>query len=815
MKKMKKNLEDIFESFANYVCRNKMWIIILTLVTAAGMIYQVPNLKFNGSIEGFLKVGDPDLQAYNEFRHQFGEDGQVIIAIHSPNIFSLHFLKKLKALHEDLEKEVPFMEEITSMVNARNVRGSEGVFIVENLLAEWPQDEKALDALKQRVLSNQIYENLLISKDSYFTTITIKPDRYSQRNKKHDIFDQFIKKDDVQKILKNKDKSFLHPVEISQLVKAVNRVVKRHNDSDFKIYCAGSPIVSDNIISMVRKDMPTFTRVCLLLICILLFLLMRRLSLVFLSMLIVGLSLFSTFGLMAFLDRAIKPPTQILLSIIIVAGICDSVHILSVFYRRFDKTGEKEASIIYAVKHCGIPCLFTSLTTSAGLLSFVSSELSPICDLGIFGAIGVTLAMLYTLLLLPPILSLAPIKRRKPKGDTDSITFLDRIIQYLGSFANRHPVKVLMGAAPLILMICIMGLGHLRFYHNSLKWLPEDSKIRKDTEKIDKKLKGSINLEVIMDTKTNYGLHNYQILTRLNEATGEIKKLENDEITIGKSIVVSDVLREINQALNDNNPEFYKVPDGLLINQEFLLFENSGSDDLEDFVDSMYRKARFSIRVPWLEAGIYSKFIDRVQKLFNRKFDNKTSFKTTGKMAILAKTSSAVMRSLADSYILCILAVSMLMILVLKSFKLGLLSMIPNILPVFFILGIMGIFRMPFDTFSMLIGAIVLGLIVDDTIHFFHNYKKYYQETNDTDKTIKLTLLRVGRPLLITSIILIIGFSSYTLSSLSNVQDFGIIMGFTVLVALLFDLMITPAILTLIYRAKSIAWAGKKCLETN
>ena len=119
MKKIKWNLEDIFESFARYACRNKILIIIFTLAVAALMIYHVPNLKFNGSIEGFLKDDAPDLLAYNEFRHQFGEDGQVIIAIHSTNIFSHHFLKKLKALHSR-RKTFLHPVEISQLVRAVN-----------------------------------------------------------------------------------------------------------------------------------------------------------------------------------------------------------------------------------------------------------------------------------------------------------------------------------------------------------------------------------------------------------------------------------------------------------------------------------------------------------------------------------------------------------------------------------------------------------------------------------------------------------------------------------------------------------------------
>ena len=191
MKNLRNRVERGFENFAYFVYRHRIKTVIIMLLLMATLISQIPKITIDTSTEGFLHENDPTLLAYNAFRDQFGRDEVVIIAIKSPKIFSQTFLKKLKILHQDLEENVPYIDDITSLVNARNTRGEAEELIVEDLLEEWPQNETEMAVLKNRVISNPLYKNLLISEDGQFTAIVIKTQSYSGLGQDADVLAGF------------------------------------------------------------------------------------------------------------------------------------------------------------------------------------------------------------------------------------------------------------------------------------------------------------------------------------------------------------------------------------------------------------------------------------------------------------------------------------------------------------------------------------------------------------------------------------------------------------------------------------------------
>jgi predicted RND superfamily exporter protein len=179
MSQIRKKIELWFESFSLFLCRYRWWTLAVMLGLVGGLAAQLPQITFDTSNESFLHPSDPTLVAYNEFRRQFGRDDVIIIAIEPPNVFDQKFLKKLTDFHDDLQAQVPHVEDITSLVNARNTRGEGDLLIVEDLLEHWPGDQAALKALRDRVMSNPLYLNRLISEDGHLTTLVIQANTFS------------------------------------------------------------------------------------------------------------------------------------------------------------------------------------------------------------------------------------------------------------------------------------------------------------------------------------------------------------------------------------------------------------------------------------------------------------------------------------------------------------------------------------------------------------------------------------------------------------------------------------------------------------
>jgi len=232
------------------------------------------------------------------------------------------------------------------------------------------------------------------------------------------------------------------------------------------------------------------------------------------------------------------------------------------------------------------------------------------------------------------------------------------------------------------------------------------------------------------------------------------------------------------------------------------LFENSGSDDLEDFVDSGFSKARITVKLPYIDALDYTQLIAKINEEIKIHFENKAQVTVTGTSNLLARIMDAAIHSSAISYMLALVLITIMMLILIGDVKIGLISMIPNIAPILVMTTVMVLFDMPLDMFTMLIGAIAIGLAVDDTVHFMHNFRKYEMIHNDIDKAVKLTLLTTGRAMIVTTIVLSFGFFVFMGASMSNIFNFGLLTGIAIIVAVLADFLLVPALMKVMAKNK-------------
>lgn len=804
MANIRNRVEAWFETLARIIFHNRIKTLIIMALLIAAFASQLPKIFFDFSTEGFLHEEDPTLMEYRAFRKQFGRDEVLIVALSVQNLFTQKTLKKIKALHEELEDNVPFLEDITSIVNARNTRGEGKTLVVEDLLENWPQSASDMAALKDRIFSNRMYTNMLISEDGRFTTIILKTQNYSVPEKDFDVLDGFEEDGDESEDeggTTAEEDSFLSNEENAAFVTAVQDIVKKYEGPDFPVYVVGTPAVTHFLKQSMMKDMRKFMGLAMATIIFFLFIMFRKTAGVILPVVVVLLSLVSTLGIMAAAGIPIKLPTQILPSFLLAVGVGASVHILAIFFQHFRQHNNKEDAIAYAIGHSGLAVVMTHVTTASGLLSFATAEIAPIADLGVFAGIGVMLALFYTIILLPALLAVFPVNNKTPAADRGKPAAMDRFLTRVGNFSTGRPWLILAATA-VIIALSLFSASTIRFSHDVLAWFPENSSIRTATEKIDHELRGSITLEIIIDTGAENGLFDPDVLNRLENAAAYAESIAYEDIFVGKAWSLSTLLKEIHQALNENQPAFYAIPQNRdLVAQELLLFENSGSDDLEDYVDSQFSKARFTIKIPFKDGIKYTPFMDIITTYLDDNFPAMT-VTTTGMITLLFKTVSAAMVSMARSYLVALAVVTILMIFLIGKVRIGLLSMIPNLAPIIVMLGIMGAFSLPMNLFTMMVGSVAIGLAVDDTIHFMHNFRRYYEETHDPVTAVHETLQTAGRAMLVTTIVLSLGFFSFMFASMNNLFYFGALTGLTIIMALASDYLVAPALMVVVNRPR-------------
>lgn len=808
-------IEKGFAGFGHWIYRHHWLALVAILLLAAGLISQIPKLTVDTSTEGFLHPEDPTLLDYDVFREQFGRDELILVTIQAPDIFAPAFLEKLRKLHADLKAEIPYLDDITSLVNARDTRGAGDELIVEDLLENWPETADEIAAVRARALANPVYRNILLNDAATITTIILKTYAFTGGEAQTD--DVLAGFGDLSAPSgEAAPKVPLSDAQNSEVVAKAREIAERYRGEGFTVYIAGTSVVADVLKRSMMNNMRFFMILAVLVIGLVLFLLFRRLSGVVLPLLTVALSLASTLGFMALIGIPVKLPTQILPSFLLAVGVGASVHLLAVFYRQLqdqrhdeDEVSEsshhKERAIAYALGHSGFPILMTSLTTAAGLASFAGSEVAPIGDLGRVAAIGVLISLVFTLVLVPALLSLVRLKVQTSATADRRHQRLDDLLRGIADFSTGR-ARLVLALSGVLLVLAVAGITQVRFSHKPFEWLPQSYPVRQATDFVNENMRGASSVEVVVDAGAKNAFYDPALMQGLDELGREVAAIDQGELFVGKTLSLADILKEINQALNENRPEAYRIPDDRqLIAQEFLLFENSGSDDLEDFVDSQFSQARFTAKMPWVDSVYYQDFIADLKARFHHTLGEDVNITVTGIVALLGRTMHATMVSMGESYLIAGAVITLMMILLIGNIRIGLISMIPNLMPIIVTLGIMGWFDLPLDLFTMLIGSIAIGLAVDDTIHFMHNYRRYHHETGDIDEAVRRTLLSAGRAMFVTTVVLSLGFFLFLFAELSNLKSFGLLTGITIILALAADFFLAPALMKELHKAHVIA----------
>lgn len=797
---MKNFIHQIDQTFYWWGTASKKWgkWILIIIVLMLGLLWShLPDIRLDTSLENFIDQNDPTRVAYDHFKAQFGREDLVLVAMAFQKSITLDDLATIRSFHHALETTIPFTEDVLSIVNARVVRGADDTLLVEDLSKTWPKQHSDIPSFMNRITRHPLYRNQLISEDGKLVVFLITLSSFSAEEDLADIslgFDEGDEGYSVPMTLSDKDQR--------QAIHAIQDLLEKTETHDLKIYLTGSPPMVTTVSDFMMADMPKVTGMAFLLIMGVLFLVFKRLSGVFLPLFIVALSILSTIATMAWVGVAFKVPTQILPSFLLAIGIADSIHIISMFFQYYKKSGDRSSAVAEALRHSGLAVLLTSITTAAGMLSFSLSDLIPISELGIFACIGVLFALFFSVVLLPILLHFLPIKQPSLTQESWVKHAINQGLQKLAHSAQHYP-KIIIGIAGLIGCWAILGMMQLHFAHDPLSWLPKDSHLSESTRVVDQTLNGSISAEIILKTPHSNGFLDPENMTLLSTLKTETKDLKDPNVDIGKVTSIEDLMREINQALHNNNPIYYQIPESKsLIAQELLLFENSGSDDLNALIDNQYQTARMTLRVPWVDAVVLGDFVDRLSGQVEQTVDDKVTFSMTGLIPVLVKTLRITMTSLTQSYLIAGLVITLLMVLLLGRLGLGLLSMIPNMFPILCCLGFMGWFGFPLDMVTILIGSIALGLVVDDTVHFLHNFRRYHSQSGQTSWAINESLRTVGVAIFVTTLALCAGFSVFMTSSFTNIFNFGLLLSLTMLMAILSDLLVLPAILVIISRLK-------------
>jgi hypothetical protein len=528
------------------------------------------------------------------------------------------------------------------------------------------------------------------------------------------------------------------------------------------------------------------------------------------------LTMLMTVALMALLGFKIDLSFMSTPTLLMAIGVAHSVHILSEFGARFRQSGDRRAALVQTIRLVGAPCLLTAATTAVGFASMSFVPIKSISHGAIYQSFGVLAAFALSLTLLMSLLSFdwSWFGRRSKSGtvgsassaSTSGATFAQPgarrastkggrlVLQMLGWVADfnvRHRNALVVGFS---LFLIVFGIGATRVSIDS-NWLDdfwESVPLHQDTVRVDDEMGGTTNIIYLFDGGEMDSIKEPAVLR-------EIERLQNvaneEEWLVRKSYSIVDIVKDLNQSFHADDPAYHRIPDTREeIAQYLLLYETSGGEEAEEYVSSDYRRANLELRLrlaPTLESA---RLVSKLDASLEADPLEASTLTLTGIGALWLKLMDYIMSSQIQGFAIAFSVITLMMIGIFGSFKIGLISMVPNLAPVFLALGTMGFLGISLDYNKVTIAAIALGISVDDTIHLMTRFHHEFGIHRDYPKALRAALGDVGRALVLTSIALVLGFLVLVFSELRSQAFYGMLLSGALVTALIADFFFMPAL---------------------
>lgn len=763
----------MFDRIASFILRLRWPLLALLLIATAMAGWVAKDIRFDFSPRSLFLNHDPDVQFLDEHRKRFGdEDAFVLVMLEDDDIFTAENLGKLVELSKRIA-EIEHIDQVVSLGTMVEVGGMPGAIEMHDLLAELPATPQEAAALKERTTSNRLYVHRLVNPEGTVTAVMAKFE------------DGFV------------DEVARRPV-LAEIERSVDEVVGETMDS----YVLGHPIVNREYATKLASDMGRTLVLVTLLVMVLLYALFRNLYSVFLPGTSVGIAVVFTVAYMVLTDDYFNIVNNIVPTLLLVIGVADAVHFIITYYQELAAGKEQQAAVRGTVARVGAACFATSVTAAVGFASLAVARIEIIRSMGEVAALGLMLSYAVILLLVPIVLSVA----RPPRSEVQAQPhegFYGRLLTRIADLTLRRRKLILVTTA-LLAGVCVAGAFRVKSDNFLLEELWHSNPVSVGMHHAEDVLTGMMPLEISIETSEPGGILYPEVLRGMEKLQ---RHLEADPWA-GHSVSVVDLIRELTRVMEGEG----HIPDSRKAVAQYLAFYEMGDEDgtfLNTMVDPERRFARISTSVhdwgtnnvlAWYDgrgkcdprAMCGKPMVELIKEAFPDDLPVKVEARVTGTTLVAANALSRLVVDMFSSLGTAFFVISLLMMLMLRSFRLGLISMIPNVAPLLVTVGFMGWFDIPIRTSTALIFSISVGVAANDTIHFAVRYKEELLRTRDREAALRATMLSTGRAIIFTSLLLVFGFITMLTTRFVGIFQMGLLGAVTLTAALAAVLFVFP-----------------------
>jgi hydrophobe/amphiphile efflux-3 (HAE3) family protein len=780
-----------FQRLAGIILKFR-WICILFFILAmAAAAAGLGRLEADIDQERWFLEDDALLAAKDRFEKIFGNDEFCGILVEAENVFDPAVLARIREMGRELMDQVPYADDVVSLTDIEFTLGTdEGMEISDLVPDPVPSSPEAIARIKALAFSKPSMKNRIVSEDGRQTWIMLRmkpiPDDWREKG----VDDPGL-----------------------AIGRLVNEIAAREKYRDLHPKTTGLPVINLEKQNFFEKETPRLLGISLILMVAVLALFLRSVQGVVFPLVTSISAMVLVFGVQGFLGIRHDPSMLFLpvfLSLAISTGY--SIHVFNFFTQAFDKTGQRSAALVHAVAETGWPLLFSALTTIAAMLSFLFIPMRPLRWVGMTGACLVAVTYLLVLVLLPSLLSFGKDRRPRAPSMGKKGRALDRIMGYLGTRVLNRP-GITLTVFALIVAVCLAGITRFEVSFDICRTFGLKVPYVNRLYEIGTSRVGSLySYDVALEFDQPGAAKDPENLRRFEQLVEEVKTFRLTK----KTTSLLDIIKDMNQVFHAGDPGFYSIPeDREMIAQLLLLYENAGGAEAEKWVDYDYQRLRLMVEIGDYNSGEAARGLRQIQERGRELFPD-AKVLLIGSISQFTVMQDYVTWGQIKSFFIALGLIALLMTVVFGSLKIGLIGMIPNIAPALAVGGIMGFAGIPLDMMTVTVIPMLLGLAVDDTIHFINHSQLEFERSRSYRESVRRVFLTVGRAMFLTSLVLILTFSAYLCSAANVFVNMGMLVAAGILAALAADYFITPVLLTL-FRSfgKEVPGSGTDMARTH
>lgn len=775
-----------FKKIAEFQLKYRwLCLALLAAVTVAGLI-GVKSFKVGSADEDeFLTVKESTKKNDARFKELFGSNDSIVLLFESDDVFKPEVLQAIKDIGAELLEKVPYSDSITSITDTDITVGTdEGIEITNPFRDGIPDNPEALKKAKDFILSRKSIVNKLVTQDATETWLVLS-----------------LKATPPEEVWsKTSTKAPMYVIGDA----AIDIVTDpKYHSAAYTIKPAGLPYTETEEKVVMGRETTKSVGLSFLCMIILLIIFTRSLRGTIVPLFATFFGITTVLGFMGFLHISGKSEMMsvpIVLAMALSVGY--SIHLVNSFKTGFYAIGKRKEAVIDSIENTGWPLFFTVVTTVVSVLSFLTTDLRPMRWMGAASAAMVFAVYVYVSVLIPILMSFGKdIEAGKDSANTHNAKAaraqkLDKWFERFGRTVIKRR-KAIIAAFTLITAACIPALFRIDVNMDSFKFMGLRIPYIKRLYEITQSQLGSyFNYNIMLTFDEDDAVKNPDVLKKLDElstliGTFRLTKLNNG---VPKIFSILDVVKEMNQTMHSDDPAFYTIPDDEdLLAQLLFLYEISGGQTSR-WVDEEFRTLRMSIDVASYDANELAANLKTIEQTCAELFPQ-ADCHLIGRAVQFAELNNKIVFGELYSFLTSLVAIAILMMLVFGSVKMGLIGLIPNIFPVLVIGAIMGYLGISLDLMTMAIMPMILGIAVDDTIHFTNHAKYLFEKEKSYNRAIFETFYSIGKTLAMTTIILSATFLVYLTCKIDAILRLGVLAAVGLMSALAADYLMTPVLI--------------------